>query len=131
LGGFDLQRIDDTIGDMIAMASPFAGYMTVRQVMKEIGARAPSTVTRLIYDEDKPRPDGKRLAGTLIPGHGWMIQRKSVAAFKAEEAARPPGVGFPRGRDRSRQDGTEAEQTSKAAKRAAKSARPARKAKGG
>ncbi|NBW12303.1 MAG: hypothetical protein EBR82_30155 [Caulobacteraceae bacterium] len=112
---------------MIAMANPFAGYMTVRQVMAEIGARAPSTVTRLVYDEDKPRPDGKRLAGTLIPGHGWMIQRKSVAKFLEEEAARPAGVGFPRGRDRSGQD--EAEEAKP--KRAAKSARPAKKAKGG
>jgi hypothetical protein len=101
---------------MIAMASPFTGYLTVRQVMKEIGARAPSTVTRLVYDEDQPRPEGKRLAGTLIPGHGWMIQRKSVAQFLEEEAARPPGVGFPRGRDRK-----------PPAKQAKKSARPARK----
>jgi hypothetical protein len=116
---------------MIAMANPFAGYITVRQVMKEIGARAPSTVTRLVYDEDKPRPEGKRLAGTLIPGHGWMIQRKSVAKFLEEEAARPAGVGFPRGRDRSGQDEAEAGQASKPAKRAAKSSRPAKKTKGG
>jgi len=112
---------------MIVMANPFAGYMTVRQVMEEIGARAPSTVTRLIYDEDQPRPEGKRLAGTLIPGHGWMIQRKSVQRFLEEEATRPPGVGFPRGRDRSGQD----EPASKPKKRAAKSARPARKPSGG
>jgi hypothetical protein len=116
---------------MIAMANPFAGYMTVRQVMAEIGARAPSTVTRLVYDEDKPRPEGKRLAGTLIPGHGWMIQRKSVEKFVAEEAARPPHVGFPRGRDRSGQDEAAAAKPRKPAKRAEKSARPARKAKGG
>ena len=105
------------------MANPFAGYMTVRQVMAEIGARAPSTVTRLVYDEDKPRPDGKLLAGTLIPGHGWMIQRKSVAKFLEEESSRPTGVGFPRGRDRSDQD--------EPVKRPAKSARPAKKAKSG
>ena len=122
-GLFALHESDDTIGDMIAMASPFSGYMTVRQVMKEIGARAPSTVTRLVFDEDKPRPVGRRLAGTLIPGHGWMIQRKSVAKFLEEESARPAGVGFPRGRDRSDQD--------EPAKRPAKSARPAKKAKGG
>lgn len=113
------------------MASPFAGYMTVRDVMKEIGARAPSTVTRLVYDEEKPRPVGKRLAGTLIPGHGWMIQRKSVAEFLEEEAARPPGVGFPRGRDRSAQDEAPKAAASKPAKRAAKSARPAKKSRGG
>jgi len=111
---------------MIVMASPFAGYMTVRQVMKAIGARAPSTVTRLVYDEDGPRPEGKRLAGTLIPGHGWMVQRKSVEKFIEEEATRPPGVGFPRGRDRSNQD----EPAAKPKKRAAKSARPARKPPG-
>jgi hypothetical protein len=116
---------------MIAMANPFAGYMTVRQVMEEIGARAPSTVTRLAYDEEKPRPQGKRLAGTLIPGHGWMIQRKSVEKFLEEEAARPAGVGFPRGRDRSGQDDEPQAEQKTPATRAAKSARPARKAKGG
>lgn len=82
------------------MASPFTGYMTVRQVMAAIQARAASTVTRLAYDEDQPRPDGKRLAGTLIPGHGWMISKKSVAKYLEEEAAKTPGVGFPRGRSR-------------------------------
>lgn len=111
------------------MANPFAGYMTVRQVMQAINARAPSTVTRLVYDEDKPKPEGKRLAGTLIPGHGWMIQRKSVAKFLEEESARPAGVGFPRGRDRAGQD--ETAEPSKPAKRAAKSARPAKKSRGG
>jgi hypothetical protein len=116
---------------MIAMANPFAGYMTVRQVMEEIGARAPSTVTRLVYDEEKPRPEGKRLAGTLIPGHGWMIQRKSVEKFMAEEAARPAGVGFPRGRDRSKQDQAAEAETRKPAKRSAKSSRPARKGRVG
>jgi len=113
------------------MANPFAGYMTVRQVMQEIGARAPSTVTRLAYDEDKPRPEGKRLAGTLIPGHGWMIQRKSVAKFLEEESSRPAGVGFPRGRDRSGQDEDVVAEPPKKSRRAAKPARPAKKANGG
>jgi hypothetical protein len=116
---------------MIAMANPFAGYMTVRQVMKEIGARAASTVTRLVYDEEKPRPEGKRLAGTLVPGHGWFIQRKSVAAFLEEEAAKPAGVGFPRGRDRAGQDESATTEPAKPAKRAAKSAKPAKKSRGG
>ena len=40
------------------------------------------------------------LAGTLIPGHGWMISKKSVAKYLEEEAAKTPGVGFPRGRSR-------------------------------
>jgi hypothetical protein len=109
------------------MANPFAGYMTVRQVMEAIKARAPSTVTRLVYDEDQPRPDGKRLAGTLIPGHGWMIQRKSVERFLEEEATRPPGVGFPRGRDRSGQE----ELPAKPKRRPAKSARATGKPRSG
>ena len=112
---------------MIAMANPFAGYMTVRQVMDEIGARSASTITRLAYDEDKPRPNGKRLAGTLIPGHGWMIQRKSVEKFLEEDAAKPAGVGFPRGRDRSQQVESEQDEPRKPKKPSAKSARPARK----
>ena len=112
---------------MIAMANPFAGYMTVREVMKEIRARAPSTVTRLAYDEEKPRPQGKRLAGTLIPGHGWMIQRKSVATFLEEEASRAPGVGFPRGRDRSGQGEAETQPVAKPTNRAEKSAKAAKK----
>jgi hypothetical protein len=116
---------------MIQMANPFAGYMTVRQVMAEIGARAPSTVTRLVYDEDKPRPAGKRLAGTLIPGLGWMIQRKSVAKLLEEEFSRPAGVGFPRGRDRSGQDEEPQAEQKTPAKQPAKSARPAKKAKSG
>lgn len=112
---------------MIAMANPFAGYVTVRQVMEAIGARAASTVTRLVYDEEKPRLEGKRLAGTLISGHGWMIQRKSVEKFLEEESSRAPGVGFPRGRDRSGQGEAEAEPVAKPAKRAAKSAKAAKK----
>ena len=116
---------------MIAMANPFAGYLTVRQVMKEIGARAPSTVNRLVYDEDKPRPEGKRLAGTLIPGHGWMIQRKSLEAFVAEEAAKPRGVGFPRGHSRAIESPNEKPKAKKPSKRAAKSARALKKTKAG
>jgi hypothetical protein len=60
-----------------------------------------------------------------------MIQRKSVAAFVGEEAAKPPGVGFPRGRDRSGQDELPTAKPRKRAKRAAKSAKPARKGKAG
>jgi hypothetical protein len=112
---------------MIVMANPFAGYMTVRQVMEAIEARAPSTVTRIVYDEEQPCPEGKRLAGTLIPGHGWMIQRKSVERFLEEEAKRPPGVGFPRGRDRSGQE----EVPAKPKRRAAKSARAPGKPRSG
>lgn len=121
--GFALLDSGDTIGDMIAMANPFAGYMTVRQVMDAIGARAHSTVTRLVYDEDKPRPPGRVLAGTLIPGHGWMIQKKSVDKFIADEERRPKGVGFPRGHVRDAID-QEPKQTRK---KPAKSARAAKK----
>ena len=81
----------------------FAAYMTVRQVMDKIGARSASTVTRLIYDEDKPRPEGKRLAATRFAegrGQAWMVNRKSVAKFLAEERARSSKVGFPRGESR-------------------------------
>jgi hypothetical protein len=115
---------------MVAMANPFAGYMTVRQVMDEIGARSASTVTRIVYDEDKPRPNGKRLAGTLIPGHGWFIQRKSVEKLLEDEAAKATGVGFPRGRDRSQQVEPEQDEPKKAKKPSAKSARPAKKGRG-
>lgn len=106
------------------MANPFAGYMTVRQVMAAIAARAHSTVTRLVYDEEKPRPEGRHLAGTLIAGHGWMIQKRSVDAFLAAEASRSPGVGFPRGRDRS---GAPDVRARKAAKKPAKAAKKAKK----
>jgi hypothetical protein len=85
---------------MIAMANPFAEYLTVRHTMDAIEALSPSTVTRLAYDEDAPRPEGKRLAGKLIEGHGWMIQKKSVARYLDEQAAKGPGVGYPRGRSR-------------------------------
>jgi hypothetical protein len=113
---------------MIAMANPFAGYMTVREVMAAIEARAHTTVTRLAYDEEKPRPEGKRLAGTLIPGHGWMISRKSVAAFLAEEAAKKPGVGFPRGRQRPDPDAAPSVQPpAKAAKKPSQRAKAAKK----
>lgn len=125
--GFDLHDTDDTIGDMIAMANPFAGYLTVRQVMDAIGARAHSTVTRLVYDEDKPRPHGRVLAGTLIPGHGWMIQKKSVDKFLEDEGRRPKGVGFPRGHVR---DGGEAADKA-VRKRPAKPARSSKKSANG
>ena len=109
------------------MANSFAGYLTIRQVMKEIEARAPSTINRLVYEEDKPRPEGKRLAGVRIPGLGWMIQRKSLDAYIAEEAAKPRGVGFPRGRPRATAPKADKPKAKKPAKRAAKSARAVKK----
>lgn len=105
------------------MANPFAGYLTVRQVMDAIGARSHSTVTRMVYDEDKPRPQGRVLAGTLIPGHGWMIQKKSVEKFLEEEGQRPKGVGFPRGHVRESKDAT----AKSPRRRAAKSAKTPKK----
>ena len=85
---------------MIAMANPFAGYMTVKQAMKELEARSPSTITRLIRDEDSAPEAGKPLLGRKIVGLGWMITRKSVAAHIAAIPPDSPKIGFPRGRGR-------------------------------
>lgn len=82
------------------MANPFAGYMTVKEAMKALEARAPSTVTRLIRDEDSPPSAGKPLVGVKIVGHGWMITRKSVAAYLDASPPDAPKIGFPRGRNR-------------------------------
>ena len=82
------------------MANPFAGYMTVKEAMLALEARAPSTVTRLIRDEDAPQSAGKPLIGVKIEGHGWMITRKSVAAYVEASPPDAPKIGFPRGRGR-------------------------------
>lgn len=82
------------------MANPFAGYMTVKEAMKALEARAPSTVTRLIRDEDSPPSASKPLVGVKIAGHGWMITRKSVAAYLEASPPDAPKIGFPRGRGR-------------------------------
>ena len=82
------------------MANPFAGYMTVKQAMEELEARSPSTVTRLVRDEDSPPVPGKPLLGVKIDGLGWMITRKSVAAHIAAIPPGDPKIGFPRGRGR-------------------------------
>lgn len=66
--------------------------MTVRQVMKEIGARAPATVSRMIRS--------KKLRGEKIGAMGWLVYRDSVREFMQHEAARTKGVGFPRGQAR-------------------------------
>ena len=63
--------------------------MTVQQVMDEIGARAPSTITRLIK--------AQKLKASRVGAMGWLVHRDSVEAFKAAEAAAKPSVGFPRG----------------------------------
>jgi len=73
-------------------------YMTVQEVMLEINARAPSTVTRLI--RTKNNEDGP-LLGEKIPGHGWLIRRSSVAKLLAREAKVERRVGYPRGGRRS------------------------------
>lgn len=80
------------------MASISDEYMTVQEVMAEIDARAPSTVTRLI--KTKENPDGP-LIGEKIAGHGWLIRRSSVAKFCQREAKAARRVGFPRGKTRS------------------------------
>lgn len=82
------------------MANPFAGYMTVKEAMKDLEARSPSTITRLIRDEDSPPESGKPLLGRKIVGLGWMITRKSVAAHIAAIPPGDPKIGFPRGRGR-------------------------------
>ena len=82
------------------MANPFAGYMTVKEAMKALEARAPSTVTRLIRAEDESPSAGKPLVGVKIPGHGWMITKKSVLAHLEANPPDAPRIGFPRGRGR-------------------------------
>lgn len=64
-------------------------YMTVQQVMKEIKARARSTVTRMIKE-------GK-LDADHIPGHGWLVRKKSVSAMLQAESQIKTRVGRPRG----------------------------------
>ena len=112
---------------MIAMANPFADYMTVKDVMREINARSHSTVLLLVYDENEhdTAPKNKPLPGIKIPGLGWMIRRGAVASFLAQEARNARGVGFPRGR--SRRDPEPAAEP-KAKRAAQKSARPRRPA---
>lgn len=63
--------------------------MTVQQVMQAIGARAPSTITRLIK--------AHRLNATKLGAMGWLVYRDSVEAFIEAERRRGPTVGFPRG----------------------------------
>lgn len=89
-------------------------FMTVREVMGRIDARAHSTVLRLIRIEGDPKTSSRPLQGINVPGHGWFILRKSVDDFCAAQAAKAPGVGFPRGRPR------KSETSQPAAKSAAK-----------
>lgn len=63
--------------------------MTVQQVMKAIGARAPSTVTRAIASG--------RLKGLRIGELGWLVYRSSVNEMLAAEVEKTPTGGFPRG----------------------------------
>jgi hypothetical protein len=77
---------------MVAVAKDFdvaRELMTVQQVMDAIGARAPSTITRLIKS--------KKLKASRIGALGWLVHRDSVEAFQAAEATAKPSVGFPRG----------------------------------
>lgn len=66
--------------------------MTVQQVMAAIGARAPSTITRLIKS--------KRLRATRVGTLGWLVYRDSVDEMLEEERRSGPTVGFPRGETR-------------------------------
>ena len=104
---------------MIAVADFDAAreLMTVQQVMKAIGARAPSTITRLIK--------ARRLNATKLGAMGWLVYRDSVQAFLEAERKRGPTVGFPRGGVRA---GEKPAEPTKAEKRTAKP-RPAKAAK--
>jgi hypothetical protein len=107
----------DTIEGMIAVAdirSLTKDFMTVREVMKRIDARAHSTVLRMICIESDPKTAGRPLQGINVPGHGWFILRTSVDEFCEAQASKAPGVGFPRGRSRKQGAGPSA------AKKAAK-----------
>lgn len=112
---------------MIAMANPFADYMTVKDVMRKINARSHSTVLLLVYDESEhdTAPKNKPLPGVKIPGHGWMIRRVAVEAFIADEARKSRGVGFPRGRSRREPEPVAAPKAKRAAKKSARPRRPA------
>lgn len=102
---------------MIAVAQDFDAQkelMTVQQVMDAIGARAPSTITRLI--------GAKRLKATKIGAMGWLVYRDSVNEFIEAERRAGPTVGFPRGGVRSKDAG-------KKTAKAAKPSKPAKKAR--
>ena len=110
---------------MIAMANPFADYMTVKDVMAAINARSHSTVLLLLYDENKTdtAPRGKPLPAVKIPGLGWMVRRAAVQSFIAQEARQGRGVGFPRGRTRAEPAQPAPAKPRRAAKKAARARR--------
>lgn len=110
---------------MIAMANPFADYMTVKDVMAAINARSHSTVLLLLYDENEhdTAPKGKPLPAIKIAGHGWMVRRSAVQSFIAQEARQGRGVGFPRGRTRSEPAKPAPAKPRRAAKKAARTRR--------
>ena len=96
---------------MIAVAKDFdvaREMMTVQQVMDALGARAPSTITRLIKS--------KRLRASKLGSMGWLVYRDSVAEFLAAEQKAGPTVGFPRGSVRSKETETKPPKAAKASK---------------
>lgn len=93
--------------------------MTVQQVMAEIGARAPSTVTRLIK--------AGRLNATRLGAMGWLVYRDSVKAFLEAERKRGPTVGFPRGGVRGADAETAPARKAKAEKPAKATKKPPRR----
>lgn len=104
---------------MIAVAKDFdvaRELMTVQQVMEAIGARAPSTITRLIK--------AKRLKASKVGAMGWLVYRDSVNEFLEAEQQAGPTVGFPRGGVRSKGEAAKP-------KAAAKATKPAKKPKRG
>ena len=103
---------------MIAVAKDFdvaREMMTVQQVMDAIGARAPSTITRLIK--------AKRLRATRIGAMGWLVYRDSVNEFLEAEQKAGPTVGFPRGGVRSKEPVRKPAKPAKASKPSKKPSR--------
>ena len=100
---------------MIAVAKDFdvaREMMTVQQVMDAIGARAPSTITRLIK--------ANRLRATRVGAMGWLVYRDSVRQFIEDDRKAGPAVGFPRGGVRPKDPGGKPEKPAKAARPAKK-----------
>ena len=98
---------------MIAVAKNFdvaREMMSVQQVMDEIGARAPSTITRLLK--------AKRLRGTKVGSMGWLVYRDSVAEFLEAERKAGKAVGFPRGGVRAKEPAAKPAKPAKTPKKA-------------
>lgn len=67
-------------------------WMTVRQAMEALNARAPQTIHRMI--------ERKELRGEQMGSMGWLVHRDSVRAMQERDAASKPRGGYPRGKSR-------------------------------